>query len=366
MSAFSDADRAHMTRALELAARGLDTATPNPRVGCVLVKDGMAIGEGFHARAGLPHAEINALVDAKSRGHDPRGATAFVTLEPCNHEGRTPPCTDALVAAGIRRVVAAMADPNPEARHGTDRLREAGIAVEVGLMEREARELNAGFISRMTRGRPWVRLKVAASLDGRTALSSGESQWITGEAARADGHRFRARACAIMTGVGTVLADDPQLTVRDVANARQPLRVIVDRHAETPPAARVLAGGHALIATAGNANAAWPPGVTTVALPDADGRVDLVALLRALAKREINEVHVEAGAGLNGALLSAALVDELLLYLAPCVIGDPARGIAAIPGGLARLADRIPLEIHDVARIGGDLRVIAFIATKGD
>jgi diaminohydroxyphosphoribosylaminopyrimidine deaminase/5-amino-6-(5-phosphoribosylamino)uracil reductase len=366
MPAFSDIDRAHMARALELAARGLDTATPNPRVGCVLVMDGETIGEGFHARAGLAHAEVNALIDAKSRGRDPRGATAYVTLEPCNHEGRTPPCTEALIAAGVARVIAAMADPNPGARHGADRLRASGIAVELGLMEREARELNAGFVSRMTRGRPWVRLKVAASLDGRTALASGESQWITGEAARADGHRFRARACAIMTGVGTVLADDPQLTVRHVANARQPLRVIVDRHSETPPAARVLAGGPALVATAGGANAAWPAGVTTIVLPDANGRVDLAALLRELAAREINEVHVEAGAGLNGALLGADLVDELLLYIAPCVIGDPARGIAAIPGGLAHLTDRIASTLSDVTRIGDDLRVIARVIRRNE
>ena len=361
----SDIDRVHMARALELAARGLDTATPNPRVGCVLVKDGQVIGEGFHARAGLAHAEVNALVDAKARGHDPRGATAYVTLEPCNHEGRTPPCTEALIAAGIRRVIAAMADPNPKARRGADRLRAAGTAVEIGLMAREARELNTGFISRMTRGRPWVRLKVAASLDGRTALGTGESQWITGEAARADGHRFRARACAVMTGAGTVLADDPQLTVRDIPNARQPLRVVVDRHGETPATARVFAGGHALVATAGPTPAAWPPGVATIALPDANGRVDLAALLRELGAREMNEVHVEAGAGLNGALIMADLVDELLLYLAPCLIGDPARGMAAFPGGIARLADRTALAIHDVTRIGNDLRIIAQVA-RGD
>jgi len=364
MSAFSDADRAHMTRALAQAALGLDTATPNPRVGCVLVKDGAQIGEGFHARAGLPHAEVNALVDAKARGRDPRGATAYVTLEPCNHTGRTPPCTDALIVAGVARVVAAMEDPNPLAGHGTRRLREAGIAVELGLMEPEARELNAGYVSRMTRGRPWVRVKVAASLDGRTALASGESKWITGDAARQDGHRFRARACAVMTGAGTVLADDPQLTVRDVATTRQPLRVIVDRRGETPATARVLADGHALVVTAGGANAAWPPGVASVALPDGNGRVDLDALMRELGTREINELHVEAGAGLNGALLAAGLVDEILLYLAPCVLGDPARGVAAFPGGLEHLVDRVPLALADVARVGDDLRVIARVMHK--
>ena len=363
-TAFSSADQMHMARALALALRGLETATPNPRVGCVLVKNGETIGEGFHARAGEAHAEIHALADAKGRGRDPRGATAYVTLEPCNHMGRTPPCTDALLAAGVTRVVAAMADPNPHAAHGAARLRDAGIAVDIGLAESEARELNAGFISRMTRGRPWVRLKVASSLDGRTALASGESQWITGEAARQDGHRFRARACAVMTGIGTVRQDDPQLTARGVDAARQPLIVVVDRHGETPPTARVLAGGNALIVTAAGANAAWPRGVATVALPDVDGRVDLAALMRELGRREINELHVEAGAGLNGALLAADLVDELLLYLAPCLIGDPARGIATFPGGLAHLADRVALTLHDVSRVGDDLRVQARVKHK--
>ena len=366
MQEFSEADRAYMTQALAQAALGLETATPNPRVGCVLVRDGVTIGEGFHARAGLAHAEVNALIDAKARGHDPCGATAYVTLEPCSHTGRTPPCTDALIAAGVVRVVAAIEDPNPQARHGARRLREAGIAVELGLMEREARELNAGYVSRMTRGRPWVRVKVATSLDGRTALASGESRWITGETARQDGHRFRARACAVMTGIGTVLSDDPQLTVRGIATVRQPLRVIVDRHGDTPAAARVLADGHALVVTAGGANPAWPPGVATIALPDAEGRVDLAAMMQELGAREINELHVEAGAGLNGALIAANLVDEILLYLAPCLIGDPARGIAAFPGGLARLADRVPLELADVTRIGDDLRVIARVLRKED
>jgi len=364
MTGYSDADRAFMAHALALALRGLETATPNPRVGCVLVKDGAPIGEGFHARAGEAHAEINALADAKASGRDARGATAYVTLEPCNHTGRTPPCTEALIAAGVVRVVAAMADPNPHAAHGAGRLREAGIAIELGLAEREARELNAGFISRMTRGRPWVRMKVAASLDGRTALQGGESQWITGEAARLDGHRFRARACAVMTGIGTVRQDDPQLTVRGIEVTRQPRIVVVDRQAETPPTARALAGGNALIVTAGGANPAWPRGVSTLALPDAEGRVDLSAMMRELAAREINELHVEAGAGLNGALLAAGLVDELLLYLAPCVIGDPARGVATFPGGLVRLADRVVLTLHEVSHVGDDVRILARIKHK--
>jgi diaminohydroxyphosphoribosylaminopyrimidine deaminase/5-amino-6-(5-phosphoribosylamino)uracil reductase len=259
-----------------------------------------------------------------------------------------------------------MPDPNPDAAQGAARLREAGVAVDVGLLEDEARELNIGFASRMTRGRPWVRMKAAASLDGRTALASGESQWITGEAARAEGHRWRARACAILTGIGTVRQDDPQLTVRTVATPRQPRRVVVDRHGETPSAARVLAGDGALVVTAGTRNPAWPEGVEVLSLPDPDGRVDLAALMRALGEREINELHVEAGARLNGALLAAGVVDELLLFVAPCLLGDPARGIAEFAQGLDRLDDRIALAIHDVARIGGDLRVLARVVRRGD
>ena len=366
MSGHSDAERAFMTRALALAERGLYTTTPNPRVGCVLVRDGAVIGEGFHARAGEAHAEVNALADAKARGRDPRGATAYVTLEPCNHDGRTPPCTDALLAAGVARVVAAMEDPDPAARHGAERLRAAGVAVDVGLCRDEARELNIGFVSRVTRGRPWVRLKVAASLDGRTALASGESQWITSEVARADGHRYRARACAIMTGIGTVKSDDPALTVRHVAATRQPLRVVVDRRAETPPAAKVLADGNVLMVTAGSRNAAWPATVESIAVPDQNGRIDLPALMRALGARAVNELHVEGGAGLNGALLDCGVVDELLLYVAPCLLGDPARGIADFPGGLACLADRVRLEWRDVARVGEDLRVLARVSGRDD
>ena len=359
MTAFSDADRAHMAHALALAERGLYTATPNPRVGCVIVKSGAVIGEGWHERAGEAHAEVNALEDANARGHDPRGATLYVTLEPCNHSGRTPACTDAVIGAGIGRVVAAMADPNPEAANGAARLRAAGIAVDMGLLEHEARELNIGFASRMTRGRPWVRMKAAASLDGRTALESGASQWITGEAARADGHRWRARACAILTGIGTVRQDDPQLTVRTVATKRQPLRIVIDRHAETPPTAKVLAGDGALLVTAGERNPLWPASVAVLVLPDAERRVDLAALMQALGSRGINELHVEAGGKLDGALLAAGLVDELLLYLAPCLLGDPARGVAEFRTGLSRLSDRVALALHDVARVGDDLRVLA-------
>ena len=364
MTAFSDADRAHMARALELAERGLYTTTPNPRVGCVIVHDGEVIGEGWHERAGEAHAEINALSDANAQGHDVRGSTLYMTLEPCNHAGRTAACTDAVLAAGIGRVVMAMADPNVEAAGGAARLRAAGVAVDIGLLAHAARELNVGFVSRVTRGRPWVRMKAAASLDGRTALSSGESKWITGEIARGDGHRWRARACAILTGAGTVRQDNPELTVRAVATPRQPLRIVIDRHAETPESARVLAGGGTLVVTAGGRNPAWPADVEVLALPDADGRVDLAALMRELGARGINELHVEAGGKLNGALLAAGLVDEVLLYLAPCLLGDPASGIAVWREGLSHLADRVPLTLCDITRVGDDVRIVARIARR--
>jgi diaminohydroxyphosphoribosylaminopyrimidine deaminase/5-amino-6-(5-phosphoribosylamino)uracil reductase len=356
---FTAADRGHMLRALELAARGLNTTTPNPRVGCVAVKDGVVIGEGWHRRPGEPHGEAAALADARERGHDPRGAMLYVNLEPCNHHGRTPPCVDAILAAGIVRVVAAMADPNPVAAGGAQRLRDAGVAVDTGLCEDEARDLNIGFVSRVTRGRPWVRAKIAASLDGRTALVNGTSQWITGPVARADGHAWRARACAILTGVGTVLQDDPALTVREVPVERQPLRVVVDRHADTPAKARVLAEGHALVVTARGRNPAWPAGVEVVEFPDPDGRVDLPGLLRMLGERGVNELHVEAGAKLNGALLAAGLIDEWLIYLAPALIGDSARGIAERATALTELAGRTPLAWRSVERIGDDLRILA-------
>jgi len=364
VAAFTDADRTYMARALALAGRGLYTTTPNPRVGCVIVADGAVIGEGWHERAGAPHAEANALADARARGHDPRGATLYVTLEPCNHTGRTPPCAEAVIAAGVARVVAAMRDPDPLAAQGALRLRGAGVAVDFGLLADEAGELNIGFVSRLTRGRPWARLKMASSLDGRTALASGESKWITGEAARADGHRWRARACAILTGIGTVLQDDPQLDVRAVETPRQPRKVIVDRHGQLPPAARILAGADTLVATNGARNPDWPATVEALPLPDTCGRVDLAAMMRELAARGINEVHVEAGGKLNGALLEAGLIDEVVLYLAPCFIGDPARGVAEFPGGLARLADRVPLAIRSVDRIGDDLRIVARIEHK--
>ena len=352
-------DRAHMARALALAARGLYTTSPNPRVGCVVARGERVLGEGWHERAGLPHAERLALDDARAKGHDPRGATVYVTLEPCNHTGRTPPCVDALIDARVGRVVAAMADPNPAAAGGAARLRDAGIAFETGLLEDEARALNPGFVSRMTRGRPWVRVKIAASLDGRTALANGTSQWITSPEARADGHAWRARACAILTGIGTVRDDDTELTVRAVPTTRKPLRIVVDRHAETPPHAKVLAGGGTLVVTAREVNAAWPAGTRSLVLPDANGRVDLAALMQELALDGINELHVEAGARLNGALLDAGLVDEVVCYLAPMLLGEPARGMFQRAAPLEDLGARTPLSIASVERIGPDLRIVA-------
>lgn len=353
------ADSQWMARALQLAAQGLSTTSPNPRVGCVLVKGDEVVGEGWHVRAGEPHAEVHAL---RAAGDRTRGATAYVTLEPCSHHGRTPPCADALIAAGVARVVCAMQDPNPQvAGQGIARLRAAGIAVESGLMEAAARELNVGFVSRMTRGTPWVRSKIAASLDGRTALANGVSQWITGAAARQDVQQLRARSCAVLTGIGTVLADDPQLNVR-IATERQPLRVVLDSTLRMPPAARMLQSGKVLVCTASRdadkRAALERQGVEVLLLANASGRVDLQAVLRELARRGINEVLVEAGRKLNGALLQAGLVDELVLYLAPQLLGDAARGMADL-GELLRLEQRVALAWSDVRRVGEDLRITA-------
>ncbi|MEW5903452.1 MAG: bifunctional diaminohydroxyphosphoribosylaminopyrimidine deaminase/5-amino-6-(5-phosphoribosylamino)uracil reductase RibD [Pseudomonadota bacterium] len=352
-------DSQWMARALQLAQRGLYSTSPNPRVGCVLVKDDVAVGEGWHERAGEPHAEVHAL---RMAGAAARGATAYVTLEPCSHHGRTPPCAEALVAAGVARVVCAMQDPNPQvAGNGLARLRAAGIAVECGLMQEAAQRLNVGFVARMTRGRPWLRSKVGASLDGRTALHNGVSQWITGPAARQDVQQWRARSCAVLTGSGTVLADDPQMNVR-IDTERQPWRVVVDSTLRTPPEARLLHGGKVLIATAvqdADKRAALEArGAQVLLLADAHGRVDLPALLEELAQRGINEVLVEAGPTLNGALLRAGLVDELLLYLAPQMLGDAARGIADL-GELTRLEQKVTLAWRDVRRVGEDIRILA-------
>ncbi|MGB9194850.1 MAG: bifunctional diaminohydroxyphosphoribosylaminopyrimidine deaminase/5-amino-6-(5-phosphoribosylamino)uracil reductase RibD [Azonexus sp.] len=357
---FSAVDHGMMARALQLAERGMWTTTPNPRVGCVLTRDGEVIGEGWHEKAGEPHAEVNAL---RAAGERARGATAYVTLEPCSHHGRTPPCAEALVAAGVSRVVAAMSDPNPlVAGKGLAMLRAAGIEATSGLLENEARELNIGFVSRMTRGRPWLRLKAAASLDGKTALNNGVSQWITGPDARRDGHRWRARACAVLTGIGTVRDDDPQLLVRDVETTRQPLRVVVDSRLETPLSARILQGGPVLVAVAVDdekrANLLRAAGAEVLLLPNAAGKVELKDLLEELGRRGINEVHAEAGFKLNGSLLREGLVDELLLYLAPCLIGHDASGLFNLPE-LTSLDGKRPLQIRDLRQIGEDIRLIA-------
>lgn len=351
-----------MRLALEWAARAMFITTPNPRIGCVIVRDGEVIGAGHTQPAGQAHAEIDALRDAAARGNDVRGATAYVTLEPCNHFGRTPPCSQALVAAGLAKVVAAMEDPNPlVAGQGLATLQAAGIDVSCGVLAGEALELNIGFFKRMRRGLPWVRLKVAASLDGITALHNGQSQWITGPDARADGHIWRARACAILTGIGTVKADDPQLTVRAIDTPRQPRRVIVDSKLEIDLDARILSGDACWIAAAvadpAREAALKAAGHEVMLLPDASGKVDLPALMLELGRRGINELHVEAGGKLNGSLVREGCVDELLVYLAPSLIGE-GQGMFALPA-LASLADKQQLTYHEAKLVGDDLRLLA-------
>ena len=368
-SGLSGTDDARLAEALALAHGAIGLSEPNPRVGCVVVAaDGRTIGRGHTQVAGGAHAEVAALADARAAGEDGalRGACAFVTLEPCAHHGRTPPCCDALIAAGIARVVVAVADPNPlVAGRGIERLRAAGIAVDVAdpasAIADAARELNVGFFSRMRRGTPWLRLKVAISLDGRTALPDGSSQWITGEAARRDGHAWRKRAGAVLTGVGTVRDDDPRLDVRHVDTARQPLRVVVDSKLGIAPAARILqppgaALVYAAVADAARIDALRARGVEVVLVPNADAKVDLAALLADLGARGINELHVEAGAKLNASFARAGLVDEWLVYVAPKLLGD-GRGLAAL-GTLASLDDAVRLRFHDVALVGGDLRLL--------
>jgi len=360
-------DHRLMARALRLAAHGLYTTDPNPRVGCVLVKDGRIAGEGWHQFAGGPHAEINALAQA---GCKAAGSTAYVTLEPCCHQGRTPPCTQALIKAGVQRVVYAMQDPNPQvAGAGAALLQSAGIEVQSGVLAEEAGRLNPGFALRMRSGRPWVRCKLAMSLDGRTAMASGESQWITGAAARADVHRLRARSSAILTGIGTVLADDPSLTVRladeNETDIRQPLRVVLDSRLRLPLTARLLGlPGETLVFTGAGADAAQAhfgrDSVTVVTVPMQSGRLDLATVLQELGSREMNEVHVEAGATLSGALLQAGLVDELVIYMAPHLMGDAARGLFALPG-LELMADRLQLAITDIRAVGPDWRITAIV-----
>lgn len=359
------ADSEYMAQALRLAERGLYGTSPNPRVGCVLVKDGSVVGAGWHQRAGEPHAEVYALREA---GAAARGATAYVTLEPCSHHGRTPPCADGLIAAGVGRVVVAMQDPNPlVAGQGIAKLQAAGIAVECGLMEAQARALNVGFVSRMTHGLPYVRSKVGMSLDGRTALHNGVSQWITGPEARRDVQHQRARSCAVLTGIGTVLADDARLDVRDIVTPRQPLRVVLDSSLRMPLQARMLKAGGVLIYTvsadADRIAGLQAAGAEVRTLPGIQGRVDLQVMLEDLARRGINEVLVEAGSVLNGALLRAGLVDELLFYIAPQLLGDMARGMAAL-GELTGLDQRIALKWLDVRQVGSDLRISAQVERK--
>ncbi|KRD48457.1 diaminohydroxyphosphoribosylaminopyrimidine deaminase [Acidovorax sp. Root275] len=354
----------HIHQALGLATQALFISNPNPHVGCVLVApDGYVIGQGFTQRAGGPHAEVMALRDVADKGLDARGATAYVTLEPCSHHGRTGPCCDALIQAGIAKVVASIADPNPlVGGHGFDRLRAAGVEVVVGPGAEESRELNIGFFSRMIRGTPWVRLKVASSLDGTTALNNGASQWITSRAARADGHAWRARACAILTGIGTVLDDNPRLDVREVPTPRQPHVVVVDSQLQLPTDANLLMDGRDCLVYTASENEAKKAalqarGATLIHLPNANGKVDLSAMLRDLGTRGINELHVEAGHKLNGSLVREGLVDELLLYLAPRLLGT-GRGIADF-GPLTALADGLALEFKSVDTLGADLRIVA-------
>ncbi|WP_425056883.1 bifunctional diaminohydroxyphosphoribosylaminopyrimidine deaminase/5-amino-6-(5-phosphoribosylamino)uracil reductase RibD [Pseudomonas abyssi] len=370
MPEWSAADRSWMSRALMLAERGLYTTEPNPRVGCVLVADGEVVGEGWHVRAGAGHAEVNALAQAGERA---RGATAYVTLEPCSHFGKTPPCADALIKAGVSRMVAAMQDPNPQvAGNGLQRLREAGIAVECGLLEEQARALNPGFIKRMQQGLPWVRVKLAMSLDGRTAMASGESKWITGPAARADVQRLRARSGAVVSGADSVLLDDSALTVRaselglpsDEAAAaaeRQPLRVLIDSLRRVPLEQRFFreAGPSLVISTSAEqaADDYLAVGSELLAVPGADGKVDLQAVLQILAERGCNEVLVEAGAGLSGAFWRAGLVDELIVYMAPRLLGSQARPLMQLP--FESMSEAMDVAVTDMRAIGQDWRITA-------
>lgn len=356
-----------MAQALRLAERGLYTTMPNPRVGCVIVKDGpkgkIVIGEGAHLKAGEPHAEVIALRQAGEKGFDIKGATVYVTLEPCSHFGKTPPCAEALVQAGVIRVVAAMQDPNPlVAGMGLAYLVVQGIEVTSGLMQTQAEALNPGFISRMTRKLPFVRSKIAASLDGKTALSNGESQWITGDAARLDVQHWRAQSCAIMTGVGTVLSDNPSLTVRDIALERQPLRIVVDSHLRTPLNSKILQNSQTLIAFAHDpedkAEALFDLGAELLCIPDEAGKVCLKTLLSHLASNEINEVLVEGGEGLNGALMSQDLIDELLIYYAPKLMGSDAKGMFTMPP-YTNMNQALNLQILDVRQFGSDIRLRA-------
>jgi diaminohydroxyphosphoribosylaminopyrimidine deaminase/5-amino-6-(5-phosphoribosylamino)uracil reductase len=361
---FSAHDTLHMASALALAREALFLTSPNPRVGCVIVgTDGTVLGSGHTQRAGEAHAEIMALRDAQANHNDVNGATAYVTLEPCSHQGRTGPCCEALIHAGLARVVVAEGDPNPHvAGQGITRLRAAGVQVEVGLLAAEAHELNIGFFKRMTHGTPWVRMKVAASLDGQTALENGVSQWITAAPARDDGHAWRARACAVLTGIGTVLEDDPQLDVRAMPTPRQPMLVVMDSQLETPLSAKLFTPQrpvwiYCAVNNTERRAALEAKGAQVVCLPNASGKVDLAAMLNDLGHKQINEVHVEAGHKLNGSLLREGLVDELLTYLAPKLMGQ-GRGMTNL-GPFTTLDDAKALSFHEVTQIGPDLRILA-------
>jgi diaminohydroxyphosphoribosylaminopyrimidine deaminase/5-amino-6-(5-phosphoribosylamino)uracil reductase len=367
---YSVADHEFMSQALRLAHASLYLSNPNPRVGCVLVKDGQVIGSGHTQAVGSSHAEVMALLDAKNKGFSAAGATAYVTLEPCCHHGRTPPCTDSLIAAGISTVIAAMEDPNPlVAGQGLQALRAAGLTVRCGLLEKEATELNIGFVKRMRTGMPFVRMKIASSLDGRTALNNGTSQWITSSAARTDGHAWRARACCVLTGIGTVKEDDPQLTVRDIDTVRQPLRVLIDSYLEVQANAKILNTelaptliicGQASTARIDELSQALADrNIQIVSLADTNGKVNLRAALRYLAEKcHINEVHVEAGFKLNGSLIQSACVDELLIYMAPNLLGS-GMGLARLPEltDLSALPDTLQWQYHDYQMLGTDLRL---------
>ncbi|MGR9052410.1 MAG: bifunctional diaminohydroxyphosphoribosylaminopyrimidine deaminase/5-amino-6-(5-phosphoribosylamino)uracil reductase RibD [Gammaproteobacteria bacterium] len=352
-------DEFFMARAVRLAQNGLYTTDPNPRVGCVLVRDGNIVAEGWHAEAGQGHAEVEALKQIS----DARGTTAYVTLEPCSHHGRTPPCCEALIRAGVSRVVAAMQDPNPQvAGRGLARLQAAGIEVRCGVLEQDARNLNPGFIKRMLRGLPYVRSKMAMSLDGRTAMANGESRWITSAEARADVHRIRARSSAIVTGSGTVAADDPSLTARIEHELKQPVRVVLDSTLKMSGRARMLSlSGRTLVITCADDRnkiaSLQAAGAEVHVVSERNGRVDLHETLVLLGRLEFNEVLVEAGPTLNGALLDANLVDEWVVYMATCILGDQARGLFTLPG-LTRMADKKQLNLSDVRQIGSDLRLI--------
>jgi len=363
---FTAADYSYMAQAMQLARKGLYTTDPNPRVGCVIVNSGQVVGTGYHLQAGGPHAEIHAL---QAAGDKAKGATVYVTLEPCCHQGKTPPCTDALIDAGVARVIAAMQDPNPQvAGDGLLQLTQHDIETEVGLLEQQAHELNPGFIHRMKLGRPYVRCKLAMSLDGRTAMASGESKWITGEAARMDVQHLRAQSSAIVTGAGTVLADDPSMTVRLNGVTRQPLRVIIDSNLSTPVDAKILKQpGDTLILTCSDDEDALQllkqAGAQVVVMEKTNARVDLSEVLTYLATQQINEVLLETGATLSGAMLQAGLIDELIFYVAPVVMGDNARGLFKLPG-LEQMAERIELTIKEVHQVGNDLRIHAIPMLK--